>query len=96
MKQSGLGVDFDLLNPLQECRFSPQTPLPLFSAGKPLAAIAIAMLEDRGTLDVRAPIAQIFPEFAQHDKEKITTLDVLTHRSGMLMPEFAKKTQSSS
>jgi CubicO group peptidase (beta-lactamase class C family) len=70
-----------------------QTPFPLFSAGKPLAAIAIAMLEDRGTLDVRAPIAQIFPEFAQHDKEKITTLDVLTHRSGMLMPEFAKKTQ---
>jgi CubicO group peptidase (beta-lactamase class C family) len=68
----------------------PQTPFPLLSAGKPLAATAIAMLEDRGLLDVKAPIAEIFPEFARHGKEQITTLDVLTHRSGMLMPDFVK------
>ncbi len=71
-----------------------ETPFPLFSAGKPLAAIAIAMLEDRGVLDIWAPIAHIFPEFAQHGKDRITTLDVLTHRSGILMPDFAKNTQS--
>lgn len=70
-----------------------QTPFPVLSAGKPLAAIAIAMLEDRGILDVKAPIAQIFPEFARHGKEWITTLDVLTHRSGMLMPDFVKNMQ---
>lgn len=69
-----------------------QTPFPVFSAGKPLAAIAIAMLEDRGLLDVEAPIARLFPEFARHGKEQITTLDVLTHRSGMLMPDFVSNT----
>jgi len=70
----------------------PQTPFPVLSAGKPLAAVVIAMLEDRGALDVNAPIAVIFPEFARHGKGQITTLDVLTHRSGMLMPDFVKKT----
>ncbi len=69
----------------------PQTPFPVLSAGKPLAAIVIAMLEDRGVLDVDAPIAKIFPEFARHGKERITTLDVLTHRSGILMPGFVQK-----
>jgi CubicO group peptidase (beta-lactamase class C family) len=68
----------------------PQTPFPVFSAGKPLAAIAIALLEERGGLDVHAPIIEIFPGFARHGKERITTLDVLTHRSGILMPDFAK------
>jgi len=68
-----------------------RTPFPVLSAGKPLAAICIALLEDRGMLDVNAPIVQIFPEFGKHGKEQITTLDVLTHRSGMLMPDFVSK-----
>jgi CubicO group peptidase (beta-lactamase class C family) len=69
---------------------SPQTPFPVLSAGKPLAAICIALLEDRGLLDIEAPIADVFPEFGRHGKEQITTLDVLTHRSGILMPDFVR------
>lgn len=69
------------------------TPFPVLSAGKPLAATVIAKLEDRGVLDIQSPIAQIFPEFARHNKEEITTLDVLTHRSGCLMPGFLTNTQ---
>ncbi len=69
----------------------PQTAFPVLSAGKPLAAIVIAVLEDRGALDVEEPIAEIFPEFGRHGKERITTLDVLTHRSGLLMPDFVQK-----
>jgi CubicO group peptidase (beta-lactamase class C family) len=69
----------------------PRTAFPVLSAGKPLAAIVIALLEDRGLLNVMAPVADIFPEFTKHGKESITTLDVLTHRSGMLMPDFVKK-----
>ena len=80
----------ELIPPLQ---VQPQTQFPVLSAGKPLAAVAIAMLEDRGAFDVNAPIAQIFPEFARHGKGQITTLDVLTHRSGMLMPDFVKNPQ---
>ena len=69
----------------------PQTPFPVLSVGKPLAAVCIALLEDRGLLDVNAPIARIFPEFGKHGKDQITTLDVLTHRSGILMPDFVRK-----
>ena len=69
----------------------PQTAFPVLSAGKPLAAICIVLLEDRGMLDIEAPIARIFPEFGKHGKERITTLDVLTHRSGILMPDFVSK-----
>lgn len=69
----------------------PQTPFPSHSCGKPLAAIVISMLEDRGKLDINAPIAEVFPEFAHNGKEQITTVDVLTHRSGILMPHLAGK-----
>ena len=67
------------------------TPFPVLSAGKPLAAVCIALLEERGLLDVNVPIAQIFPEFGKHGKDQITTQDVLTHRSGILMPDFVRK-----
>lgn len=70
---------------------APDTPFPSYSCGKPLAAIVIAMLEDRGQLDVEAPIAEVFPEFARNGKDQITTLDVLTHRSGILMPHLTGK-----
>lgn len=70
---------------------TPQTPFPCHSCGKPLAAIVVAMLEDRGKLDVNAPIAEVFPEFGCKGKEAITTLDVLTHRSGILMPHLASQ-----
>lgn len=70
----------------------PLTSFPVFSAGKPLAAVVVALLEDRGALDINAPIAQIIPGFVGHGKENITVLDVLTHRSGMLMPRFVETT----
>jgi len=70
---------------------NPQTPFPCHSCGKPLAAIVISMLEDRGKLDINAPIAEVFPDFAKNGKDRITTLDVLTHRSGILMPHLAGK-----
>jgi CubicO group peptidase (beta-lactamase class C family) len=45
-------------------------------------------------LDVSTPIAEIFPKFAKNGKDQITMLDVLTHRSGILMPDFVRKVQS--
>ncbi len=71
----------------------PSTPFPVLSAGKPLAAMVIALLEERGQLDVEAPIVELFPEFGRHGKASITTLDVLTHRSGLLMPGFVAAPQ---
>lgn len=68
------------------CPVQPTTPIPVYSAGKPIVAIAIAILEDRGLLDVKAPIAELLPEFAACGKERITTLDILTHTAGILIP----------
>ena len=70
---------------------TPETLFPAYSCGKPLAAIVIALLEDRGRLDPHAPIAEVFPEFARNGKAQITTLDVLTHRSGILLPHLVSK-----
>lgn len=68
-----------------------QTAFPTLSLGKPLVAAAIALLEDREVLNIHTPIAHFIPGFAGYGKEDITILDVLTHRSGMLMPDFVKK-----
>jgi len=59
---------------------------PANSCGKPIAAIAIAVLEERNRLDINAPISDILPEFAKHPSRKITLLDVLTHRAGLVLP----------
>jgi CubicO group peptidase (beta-lactamase class C family) len=69
----------------------PQTLFPAYSSGKPLAAVAIAMLEDKGLLDVNTPVADIFPDFGNNGKREITILDVLTHRSGVLLPHLTGK-----
>ena len=70
---------------------SQETLFPFYSSGKPLAAVAIAMLEDKGLLDINAPISDIFQDFAKNGKGKITTYDVLTHRSGVLLPHLHAK-----
>lgn len=64
------------------------TPFPVYSAGKPMAAIIVASLEARGLLDLTAPIASILPDFAGMGRDGITTLDVLTHRAGILLPDL--------
>lgn len=62
------------------------TRFALFSASKPVVAVAIAMLEERGALDVQAPVVKYFPEFGANGKSEITVLDVLTHRAGVFTP----------
>lgn len=62
------------------------TPFPVFSTGKPMAAVVIAMLESRGVLDVMATVASVLPEFGSLGREHITIEDVLTHRAGILLP----------
>jgi len=62
-----------------------QTPFQVMSVSKAVVAFAIAALEDRGVLDVRWPVARVWPEFAANGKGGITILDVLTHRSGLVI-----------
>ena len=63
---------------------TPETRFQVMSASKAVVGFAIALLEDRGLLDVAAPVARYLPAFAANGKDGITVLDVLTHRAGLL------------
>jgi len=54
-----------------------------FSAGKPLTAVAIGQLVERGVLTWEARVAEVIPEFAQNGKESVTVRHLLTHTAGL-------------
>lgn len=54
----------------------------IFSCGKVIETIAVALLVDKGVLDIEKPISEYWPEYAQQGKSDITMKDVLSHRSG--------------
>jgi len=62
------------------------TRFAVFSATKPVVALAVAMLEERGVIDVDAPVARYFPAFSANGKADLTVLDVLTHRACVFTP----------
>jgi CubicO group peptidase (beta-lactamase class C family) len=62
---------------------SPDALFFLFSASKPLVALAVHMLAERGTLLLDEPVARYWPAFAQHGKDAITIRHVLQHRGGL-------------
>lgn len=75
----GLRGESELRGVTAETRFQ------VMSASKPFVAFAVALLEDAGLVDVAEPIARYIPEFASNGKQDITVLDVLLHRSGVLL-----------
>jgi CubicO group peptidase (beta-lactamase class C family) len=69
---------------LSDRPYSRATLQPIFSATKGITALAANMLADRGQLDLDAPIASYWPEFAQAGKFEIPVRWLLTHQSGVL------------
>ena len=61
---------------------APGMRLEWFSATKPIMAVAIHMLVERGQLDLDMPIAEVWPEFAAGGKAACTVRHVLTHQGG--------------
>ncbi|MFC4584512.1 serine hydrolase domain-containing protein [Sphaerisporangium corydalis] len=59
------------------------TPVLSYSCTKGVTATALHMLAERGLVDVRGPVAEVWPEFAAHGKEKITVEHLLTHQAGL-------------
>jgi CubicO group peptidase (beta-lactamase class C family) len=59
----------------------------VFSTTKGVTALCAAMLAERGVLDVDAPIARAWPEFAARGKEAIPARWVLSHRAGLAVVE---------
>lgn len=55
----------------------------VYSSTKGVAALAAAMLADRGDLDVERPVVDYWPEFGQAGKDAITVRQLLTHEAGL-------------
>ncbi|MEO8277463.1 MAG: serine hydrolase domain-containing protein [Thermoanaerobaculia bacterium] len=55
------------------------------SSSKPVAAIAICQLWERGRLDLDDPVALHIPEFARGGKSTVTIRHLLTHTGGIRM-----------
>ena len=55
---------------------------PWMSASKPLAAVGIGQLLERGQLQLDDPVVRFIPEFAQQGKSAVTLRHILTHTGG--------------
>jgi CubicO group peptidase (beta-lactamase class C family) len=55
----------------------------VYSTTKGLTAMCAHRLAQEGALDIDAPVAHYWPEFAQAGKEAITVADLLAHRAGL-------------
>jgi CubicO group peptidase (beta-lactamase class C family) len=55
----------------------------VFSTTKTMTALCALILADRGELDLHAPVARYWPEFAQADKDRIEVRELLGHTSGL-------------
>ncbi len=55
----------------------------VFSCTKGLAAAALLLLVDRGVVDLDAPVATWWPEFASAGKEELPVRYLLTHEAGL-------------
>lgn len=55
----------------------------VYSTTKTMAALSLMMLVDRGLVDVHAPVATYWPEFAANGKEAITVAQVMSHQTGL-------------
>ncbi len=59
------------------------TLLNLFSCTKTFAAVAALQLVGEGRLELDAPVARYWPEFAQAGKQDVTVRQLLCHRAGL-------------
>jgi len=55
----------------------------VYSSTKTMAAMSMLLLADRGEVDLYAPVAKYWPEFAQNGKEKVEVRHFMSHSAGL-------------
>jgi CubicO group peptidase (beta-lactamase class C family) len=68
-------------------RWEHDTPVFAYSCTKAITATVLLQLAERGLVDVSAPVADVWPEFAARGKGAITIEQVLTHQCGLPVVE---------
>jgi len=64
----------------------------IFSIGKAMTALCAHLLVERGLLDLEAPVARYWPEFAQQGKDAVLVRQLLSHQAGL--PAIRRKLPS--
>jgi CubicO group peptidase (beta-lactamase class C family) len=59
------------------------TLVDVFSVGKPMAVLCLLALVERGEVELDAPVAHYWPEFAAAGKEAVSVRMLLAHRAGL-------------
>jgi CubicO group peptidase (beta-lactamase class C family) len=72
--------------------WSRDTIVNLYSVGKAVSAVCALRLVEAGLLDLDAPVAHYWPEFAQEGKGRIRVRHILTHQAAL--PALARKLPS--
>jgi CubicO group peptidase (beta-lactamase class C family) len=74
-------------HPVVDLAVGPNTTLDsmtgVFSCSKGAAAMVIGILVQEGVLDLDAPVAAYWPEFAANGKELVTVRQLLSHQAGL-------------
>ena len=55
----------------------------VYSSTKTMAALCVLMLSDRGLIDLDAPVADYWPEFARNGKDGVLVRHVMSHSAGL-------------
>src|SRR5688572_29616753 len=55
----------------------------VWSAGKPMAAMALLRLVEAGKVELEQPVARYWPEFAAGGKARLPVKYLLTHQAGL-------------
>lgn len=74
----GIGPDAD---------WSPRARSCVFSVSKGITTVCLLMAVERGLLELDAPVAAYWPEFAAAGKADITVRQILSHRAGLAWTE---------
>ena len=81
MPKPGSGKLSDIL--LNEQAYDASSIQNVFSSGKAMASVAMAMLVDRGRVKYETLLTDFWPEYGQHGKEGTTLAMVLRHEAGL-------------
>ena len=70
-------------DPEQTRPWEEDTIVSVTSTTKIMTIICLLMVVDRGLIELDAPVARYWPEFAQGGKQAVTVRDALTHQAGV-------------
>ncbi len=62
----------------------------IYSISKSLCALCVHILADRGLVDLEAPVADYWPEFAQNGKAAVKVRHIISHNCGVCFADATK------